>query len=105
MRDSWGLGLAAVRTVGIPGAGLLMFSSTTPIDARHTHSRWLLTVTSNLVDLAGEEFIQALSSGVKQDMRDLERTRCTARSPVLCEADTYLAEFRQWARQFYTDPA
>ena len=24
--------------------------------------------------------------------------------PVLCEADIYLAEFRQWARQFYSDP-
>jgi len=24
--------------------------------------------------------------------------------PVLCEGDTYLAEFRKWARQFYTNP-
>jgi len=24
--------------------------------------------------------------------------------PLLCEADKYLAEFRQWVRQFYTDP-
>ena len=25
--------------------------------------------------------------------------------PVLCEADTYLVEFRKWARQFYSQPA
>jgi hypothetical protein len=25
--------------------------------------------------------------------------------PVLCEADVYLAEFRKWARQFYSQPA
>jgi hypothetical protein len=24
--------------------------------------------------------------------------------PVLCEGDVYLAEFRKWARQFYTNP-
>ena len=23
---------------------------------------------------------------------------------VLCEADVYLADFRRWARQFYTNP-
>ena len=31
VRDCWGLGLAAVRYDDVPGAGLLMFSSTTPI--------------------------------------------------------------------------
>ena len=34
-RDSWGLGLAAVRMSGIPDAGLLMFSSTSPIDSHN----------------------------------------------------------------------
>jgi len=53
IRDSWGMGLSAVRTTGIPNAGLLMFSSTTAIDAHHTHSRWVLTATRNMADLAG----------------------------------------------------
>ena len=104
VRDSWGLGLAAVRTEGIPGAGLLMFSSTAPIDAHHTYSRWLFTVTRNLADLAGEEFIQGLSSGVMQDMR-IWSNKIHRAQPVLCEADAHLAEFRKWARQFYSDPA
>ncbi|HBZ70057.1 MAG TPA: FeS-binding protein [Deltaproteobacteria bacterium] len=103
-RDSWGLGLSAVRIAGIPGAGLLMYSSTTPVDRGHSHSRWLFTVTKNLVDLAGEQFIQDLSAGVKQDLRIWENKVHRAR-PVLCEADRYLADFRQWARQFYSEPA
>jgi phenylpropionate dioxygenase-like ring-hydroxylating dioxygenase large terminal subunit len=104
IRESWGLGLAAVRLAGIPGAGLLMFSSTSPIDAGHAHSRWLFTVTRNMADVAGEEFIQGLSTGVMQDMRIWSNKVHRAR-PVLCEADTYLAEFRKWARQFYSEPA
>jgi nitrite reductase/ring-hydroxylating ferredoxin subunit len=102
-RDSWGLGLSAVRLSGIPGAGLLMYSSTAPVDRRHSHSRWLFTVTKNLADLAGEQFIQELSTGVKQDLRIWENKVHRAR-PVLCEADRYLAEFRQWTRQFYSEP-
>ncbi|HTF33497.1 MAG TPA: Rieske 2Fe-2S domain-containing protein [Myxococcota bacterium] len=102
-RDSWGLGLSAVRIAGIPGAGLLMYSSTTAVDRSHSHSRWLFTVTKNLADVAGEQFIQELSAGVKQDLRIWENKVHRAR-PVLCEADRYLAEFRQWARQFYSEP-
>ena len=101
-RDSWGLGLSAVRMNGIPGAGLLMFSSTSPIDNRHTYSRWLFTVSTNLVDLAGEDFINGLSTGVMQDIRIWENKIHRAH-PVLCKADTYLIEFRKWVRQFYGD--
>jgi hypothetical protein len=89
---------------GIPGAGLLMFSSTSPIDTRHTYSRWLFTVSANLVDLAGEDFINGLSTGVMQDIRIWENKIHRAH-PVLCKADTYLIEFRKWVRQFYGDAA
>jgi nitrite reductase/ring-hydroxylating ferredoxin subunit len=101
---SGGLGLSAVRMCGIPGAGLLMFSSTSPIDTRHTYSRWLFTVSRNLVDLAGEDFINGLSTGVMQDIRIWENKIHRAH-PVLCKADTYLIEFRKWVRQFYGDTA
>jgi nitrite reductase/ring-hydroxylating ferredoxin subunit len=104
VRDSWGLGLSSVRSVGIADAGLLMYSSTTPIDERRVHSRWLLTATRNWVDLAGEEFMQALTTGVQQDFPIWSNKVHRAR-PVLCEADVYLAEFRRWARQFYSEPA
>jgi len=100
VRDSWGLGLSSVRSVGIADAGLLMYSSTTPIDERRVHSRWLLTATRNWVDRAGEEFMQGLTQGVQQDFPIWSNKVHRAR-PVLCEADVYLAEFRRWARQFY----
>ncbi len=103
VRDSWGLGLTAVRTEGIPGAGLLMYSSTTPIDEKRVHSRWLLTATKNIVDFFGEEFMTGLTQGVQQDIPIWTNKVHRAR-PVLCEADTYLAEFRKWARQFYSQP-
>ncbi len=102
--DSWGLGLAAVRIVGIPNAGLLMFSSTAPIDRGHSHSRWVFTVTRNLADVAGEDFVEGLSTGVTQDLRIWTHKIHRAR-PVLCAADETLATFRQWVRQFYSDPA
>jgi len=103
VRDSWGLGLSAVSSVGIPDAGLLMYSSTTPVDETKVHSRWLLTATNNLVDIAGEEFMKGLTQGVQQDM-PIWRNKVHRARPVLCEADTYLAEFRKWARQFYCQP-
>ncbi len=102
-RDTWGLGLAAVRLTGIPGAGLLMYSSTTPVHERRTHSRWLFTVSRNLADLAGEEFIDGLMQGVKQDFRIWEN-KIHPRRPVFCEGDHFLGEFRRWARQFYSEP-
>ena len=103
-RDSWGLGLTAVRLVGIPDAGLLMYSSTTPIDDARVMSRWLLTCTNNLVDLAGEEFMTSLTEGVMQDF-PIWKNKVHRSKPVLCEGDEYLGDFRKWVRQFYTDPA
>jgi phenylpropionate dioxygenase-like ring-hydroxylating dioxygenase large terminal subunit len=101
--ESWGLGLAAVRIRGIGDAGLLMFSSTAPVDRRSAYSRWVFTVTKNLADVAGEDFVHGLRAGVQQDLRiwsnKVHRTR-----PVLCAADETLAAFRRWARQFYSEP-
>lgn len=102
-RDTWGLGLTTVRLRGLPQAGLLMFSSTSPIDSEHTLSRWLFTATRNMADVAGEEFIDGLSTGVLQDLR-IWKNKIHRAQPVLCDADRYLAEFRRWTRQFYSNP-
>jgi phenylpropionate dioxygenase-like ring-hydroxylating dioxygenase large terminal subunit len=104
VRDSWGLGLVGLRLTGIGDAGLLMYSSTTPIEERRVHSRWLLTATRDFVDVAGEEFMKGLTGGVQQDLPIWANKVYRAR-PVLCEADTYLAEYRKWVKQFYSDPA
>jgi phenylpropionate dioxygenase-like ring-hydroxylating dioxygenase large terminal subunit len=103
-REAWGLGLVAVRSIGIGDAGLLMFSSTSPVHAKLTHSRWLFTTTRNLADVAGEEWIANMQQGVMQDMR-IWTNKIHRADPVLCEADEYLGHFRRWARQFYSSPA
>jgi hypothetical protein len=102
VRDSWGLGLTSVRTEGIEEAGLLMYSSTAPIDDEYVISRWLLTATRNWVDLAGEEFMNGLTTGVQQDF-DIWANKVHRAKPLLCDDDGYLAEYRKWARQFYSD--
>ena len=103
VRDSWGLGLTSVRTLGMGDAGLLMYSSATPVDEKHVHFRWLLTATRNMVDLAGEEFMNSITKGVYDDF-DIWKYKVHRAQPVLCEADVYLAQYRKWARQFYTNP-
>ena len=102
-RDSWGLGLNFMNMVGIPGAGLAMMAATTPIDESSVHSRWLLTATKNMVDMAGEEFMGRITAGIEQDL-DIWRYKVHRASPVFCEADSYLGDYRKWARQFYTHP-
>ena len=67
-RETWGIGLASVRIVGVEDAGLLMFSSTTPIDAGRSHSRWTFVVTSNMANTAGQEFIDSMTEGVLDDL-------------------------------------
>jgi hypothetical protein len=102
-RDSWGLGLNCISMDGIPGAGLMLFAATTPIDETRVHSRWLLTATRNLVDIAGEEFMKGITAGVEQDL-DIWKYKVHRASPVLCGGDHYIGEYRKWARQFYTNP-
>ena len=101
--ESFGLGVATVRIVGIADAGLLMFSASAPLDRRTTLMRWVFTVTRNLADTVGEDFVQGLQEGVRQDLRIWSHKVHRAR-PVLCAADETLALFRQWARQFYSEP-
>jgi phenylpropionate dioxygenase-like ring-hydroxylating dioxygenase large terminal subunit len=103
VRDSWGLGLTCIRSEGVADAGLLMFSSTTQIDESRVISRWLMTATRNWVDLAGEEFMKGITTGVEQDFA-IWKNKVYRAQPVLCEADTFLAEYRRWVRQFYTHP-
>jgi len=104
LRDTWCIGMSSVESRGIPGAGLYLFSSTSPIDRYHTVSRWALTATKNMVDTAGEEWFDAITRGVGDDMR-IWTHKVHRPDPVFCEADELLAEFRRWSRQFYSQRA
>jgi phenylpropionate dioxygenase-like ring-hydroxylating dioxygenase large terminal subunit len=101
-RDTWGMGMSSVELSGIPNAGLYMFSSTSPVEVDKSISRWIFTVSKNMVDAAGDDFIHSMSQGVLEDMRIWEN-KIHRPNPVLCDADTFLAEFRQWTKQFYSN--
>ena len=103
IRDTWGLGMSSVESAGIPGVGLFMFSSTTPVDNRNTTSRWLLFASKNAIDIAGEEWFEGITKGVMDDW-DVWTNKIHIINPVFCKADTALIAFRKWARQFYSRP-
>ncbi|MDG2049864.1 MAG: Rieske 2Fe-2S domain-containing protein [Myxococcota bacterium] len=104
LRDTWCIGMSSVESRGIPETGLYMFSSTSPIDRYHAISRWALTATKNMVDTAGEEWFDALTKGLRDDMR-IWTHKVHRREPVLCEADKMLGDFRRWTKQFYSQNA
>lgn len=101
IRETFGLGLSTVVSEGIPGVGTMLFVSVTPIDATHSKMRWLLTVTKNIADDFGEEFMTGIVNGVMMDVPIWENKIHRDR-PVLCETDKEIAEFRRWTRQFYS---
>ncbi|MDE0885561.1 MAG: Rieske 2Fe-2S domain-containing protein [Myxococcota bacterium] len=103
LRDSWCLGMSSVESSGIPGVGLYMFSSTSPIDRHNTVSRWAMTATRNRVDTAGEDWFKGITSGVDDDLR-IWGNKIHRPNPVFCEADKLLVEFRRWVQQFYSEP-
>jgi len=103
LRDTWCLGMSSVESKGIPGVGLYMFTSTSPIDRHNTVSRWTMTATRNMVDTAGEEWFKGITSGVDDDLR-IWGNKIHRPNPVFCEADKLLVEFRRWVKQFYSEP-
>jgi nitrite reductase/ring-hydroxylating ferredoxin subunit len=102
VRETFGLGMGKVWTEGIPGVGTMLFSATTPVDAGHSTMRWLLTVTKNVADIVGEDFMKGIVQGVQQDVPIWENKIHRAK-PVFCETDGFIGEFRRWTQQFYSD--
>jgi len=103
-RETWGMGMSSVEMKGLPNAGLYMFSSTAPIGRRKTISRWLFTVSKNVAEIAGPEFIEQMQAGVEQDRR-IWQNKIYRGDPVLCDGDPFIGDFRRWCRQFYSDPS
>ena len=102
-RVNFGLGLTTVSVTGIPEVGLMFLSSVSPIDEENVQVRWNFTVTRNVADVAGPEFIEAMSSGVKQDIPIWENKVYRPR-PVLCDGDGAIGELRRWAAMDSNDP-
>ena len=102
IRETFGLGLSTVVSEGLPGVGTMVFVSASPIDATHSKMRWLLSVTKNVADELGEEFMTNIVNGVQADVPIWE-SKIQRANPVLCETDKSIAEFRRWTRQFYSN--
>lgn len=94
------IGLAEVRTAYGPGAEMLTYSSSLPVDENRTITRWSLTVSNAIVDMAGDQHINGIIAGLRQDL-PIWRNKVHKHKPVFCKADTSLVQFRKWARQFY----
>ncbi len=56
-----------------------------------------------MFDVAGEEFMKNITAGVEQDL-DIWKHKVHRANPVFCEGDNQLADYRKWARQFYSHP-
>lgn len=98
--DVEGIGLATVRSKFGPGAEMITYSSSLPIDRDRTLTRWALTVTESIVDYVGDEHMNGIIAGVQQDI-PIWKNKVHRHKPVFCKADNYLVEFRRWIRQFY----
>ncbi|MCP4006579.1 MAG: Rieske (2Fe-2S) protein [bacterium] len=101
VRDTWGLGTSAVYVDGIPGIGMYMFSSTSPVDENNTITRWVLSTTRNFVDIGGEDLMDGFTKGVLDDMQ-IWSNMIFRNRPVFSDADAALAAFRRWTQQFYS---
>ena len=105
VRESWGLGLAAVRTEGIPGAGLLMFSSTAPIDARQHALALALHRDAQHGRPRGRGVHPGPHDAACSRTCGSGRTRSTARSPCSARRTPTSAEFRQLGAPVLHRPA
>ena len=93
-------GFAMVRNTYGPNAEMVMYNSAQPISAHQTRMRWTLMVRREIEDLAGDDVMQGIISGLNDDF-PIWANKVHKRRPVFCKADTTLVMFRKWVRQFY----
>ena len=96
-------GHALVRTSYGPGAEMLVYNSAQPIDRHRTRMRWSLIVRKEIEDLAGDDVMEGIISGLSDDY-PIWANKVHKQQPLFCKADTTLVQFRKWVRQFYIRP-
>lgn len=93
-------GLALVRTTYGPGAEMVVYNSAQPVDRHQTRMRWTLTVRREIEDLAGDDVMRGIISGLGDDY-PIWANKVHKHRPVFCKEDRTLVLFRKWVRQFY----
>ncbi len=95
-------GFALVRNTYGPNAEMVMYNSAQPISKHETRMRWTLTVRKEIEDVAGDDVMEGIISGLDDDYpiwaNKVHKTR-----PMFCKGDETLVLFRKWVRQFYID--
>jgi phenylpropionate dioxygenase-like ring-hydroxylating dioxygenase large terminal subunit len=93
-------GFALVRNSYGPGAEMVVYNSSQPINKHQTRMRWTLTVRREIEDLAGDEVMRGIIDGLSDDY-PIWANKVHKRRPVFCKEDQTLVLFRKWVRQFY----
>ena len=93
-------GFALVRNSYGPNAEMVMYNSAQPIDRHTTLMRWTLMVRREIEDLAGDDVMKGIISGLGDDY-PIWSNKVHKRRPVFCKGDETLVTFRKWVRQFY----
>ncbi|MEH6570102.1 MAG: Rieske 2Fe-2S domain-containing protein [Halioglobus sp.] len=95
-------GFAMVRMTYGPNAEMVMYNSAQPINKHETRMRWTLTVRKEIEDLAGDDVIKGIISGLDDDY-PIWANKVHKHRPIFCNGDDTLVTFRKWVRQFYID--
>jgi phenylpropionate dioxygenase-like ring-hydroxylating dioxygenase large terminal subunit len=95
-------GFAMVRMTYGPNAEMVMYNSAQPINKHETRMRWTLTVRKEIEDLAGDDVMKGIISGLDDDY-PIWANKVHKHRPLFCKADETLVTFRKWVRQFYID--
>ena len=95
-------GFAMVRNTYGPNAEMVMYNSAQPINRHETRMRWTLTVRKEIEDLAGDDVMKGIISGLSDDY-PIWANKVHKHRPVFCKGDDTLVTFRKWVRQFYID--
>jgi phenylpropionate dioxygenase-like ring-hydroxylating dioxygenase large terminal subunit len=93
-------GFAMVRNTYGPGAEMVMYNSAQPINRHETRMRWTLTVRREIEDVAGDDVMDGIISGLNDDY-PIWANKVHKHRPVFCKEDKTLVLFRKWVRQFY----
>lgn len=99
-RETCQLGFVTLRTTG----AVTFMGATSPIDAGHTHQRWVFAYPKSVGAEMGQMMIDGFAkAGIYQDIPVWEHKQFKT-NPLLVKGDGEILEFRRWAAQFYTWP-
>ena len=102
--ESFGLGLGVTRVSGI--ADMCFLAMNTPVDEENLHLRWAFSVPrvgdSTRAEGVGRAFMNEFMRQLQQDAPIWANKVYTER-PMLCDGDGPIAQYRKWARQFYSE--